>query len=43
MSMTTFLTIVVVVIVNTLLTTAMLVGGIEMLYEKIEKEKKNDK
>ena len=39
MSMTTFLTIVVVVIANTLLTTAMLVGGIEMLYEKIEKEK----
>ena len=41
MNMTTFLTIIVVEIINTLFTTAMLVGGIEFLYEKIEKEKKD--
>ena len=40
MNMTTFLTIIVVMLVNSLLTTAILVGGMEMLYEKIEKEKK---
>lgn len=43
MNMTTFLTIAVVMLVNTLLTVAMLVGGIEYLYEKIEREKKNGK
>ena len=42
--MTTFLTIVGVMILNTILTTAFICGGIEVLYEKIEKSRdKKDK
>lgn len=43
--MNTFFTIIVVMLLNTILTTAFLVGGIEYLYEKFEKEKnkKNEK
>jgi sulfite exporter TauE/SafE len=39
--MTTFLTIIVVMLFTSILIVALLCGGIDMLYEKIEKEKKN--
>lgn len=40
--MTTFLTIIGTMILNSILTTAFMCGGIEVIYEKIEKQRKQE-
>ena len=41
--LSTFLTIVAVMLLNTILTTAFICGGIEIIYEKLKKDNKEDK